>query len=179
MKTYLSYLPPFLQEYQEIQAIAKVEDKVLEALWQAFTSLEENQWIQTANEEGIRRREKMMGLPGSTLSLEERRTRILSNWNAAIPFTDETFRQWVDSMMGDAPYTLVIDGSRYLVELTLHKMYSARTTLFLTTGRNMVPANMEMRIEFLYNQYSQCHAFTHGALAAWQHRQLSEEAYAQ
>ena len=125
MKNYLSYLPAFLREYEEIKAIAAVEDDVIEALWEAFSFVEENQWIETSNEEGIRRREKMMGLPGSTLSLDERRTRILSNWNAAIPFTDETFRQWVASMMADAPYTLVIDGSRFLVELTLHKMYEA------------------------------------------------------
>ena len=71
MKSYESYLPAFLQPYREIQVIAAAENKVVSSLWETFAEVSQNQWIQTATQEGLQRWETMMGLLPGTFTLEE------------------------------------------------------------------------------------------------------------
>ena len=45
MKEYIKYLPEFLGDFNEINAIDKAENTVLNDEWERFHNIENNQWI--------------------------------------------------------------------------------------------------------------------------------------
>ena len=53
---YSKYLPPFVKETREFQILAKVESEILQEEREAKQNLENDQWIATATERGLKRR---------------------------------------------------------------------------------------------------------------------------
>ena len=79
----VSYLPPFLAEYREINEALSAEDPEFGLVWKAADKALKNEFIATADEYGISRFEKMLGIfpmPGE--STETRRQRVQLKWLA-------------------------------------------------------------------------------------------------
>ena len=175
MKSYESYLPAFLQPYREIQVIAAAENKVVSSLWETFAEVSQNQWIQTATQEGLQRWETMMGLLPGTFTLEERRERVLANWNAATSYTEKMFREWVDRIFVHHPYQLEINGERYEVHLTCHYQFYGKAEMVREAGRRILPANLELWIQYEYNVQASLKDWTHGQLSQKTHEAIRKE----
>ncbi len=74
--------PPIMQELREFQKIAEIENVFFEKLWQEIENIVDDQFIQTATEKGIARREKMLKVvPFADDTLETRRFRVQGLWN--------------------------------------------------------------------------------------------------
>ncbi len=52
--------PPIIQELEEFQKIAEIEELYFEQLKQEIQNIVDDQFIQTATEKGIARRERML-----------------------------------------------------------------------------------------------------------------------
>ena len=64
----LSYLPPFLQEVEQFQIYAEITNPELTRIWELNEKLLRNQFILTADEDGISHFEKFPNLaPRGTL----------------------------------------------------------------------------------------------------------------
>ena len=75
------YLPPFMQKYKEPVAAMKAEEPEFQIVWKAVDRILYNHFISTADEYGISRFEKMLGIyPSSEDTLESRRSRVQSKW---------------------------------------------------------------------------------------------------
>ena len=82
----LSYLPPVFSEVYEMQAAAQGENSELNLLWQGAEDLMNDQFIDSATENGVSRWEKMLLLnPGDTDTLPERKFRIQSAMSGRLP----------------------------------------------------------------------------------------------
>ena len=84
----LSYLPFFMQEYKEIAVALNAENPEFDLLLKDATDVLDNEYITTADEKGIKRFEKLLGiLPEEDDTLESRRAKVLVLWFVSLPYT--------------------------------------------------------------------------------------------
>ena len=79
MPVVINHYPPVVKNIREIQQIARAEDKEFEKLKLRMDSVEKNMFVSTADETGVSRFEKMLGIiPKKIQTLEERKLTILA-----------------------------------------------------------------------------------------------------
>ena len=82
----ISYLPEYLKDYQEMQEALKTQQPELQKLWGQLEAMQNNQYILYADTQGIEKFEQMLEITAlDDDTLENRRFRVLSRWNNAIP----------------------------------------------------------------------------------------------
>ena len=83
-----SYLPTYMQKYKEILAVLKAVNPEFTIAWGEINQILYNHFISTADEYGICRFEKILGIyPEETDSLEIRRMRVQNRWFTTTPYT--------------------------------------------------------------------------------------------
>lgn len=168
--------PPIMQELKEFQKIAEIEDVFIEKLWQEIENIVDDQFIQTATEKGIARREKMLNVsPFADDTIETRRFRVQSVWNDKLPYTYRVLLERLDSLCGPDGYVIELDAGQYSlnikIELTRRRMFDEVVRL----TRQMVPANIVITVELRYIQHLTLAYFTHEQLSQYTHYQLRNE----
>lgn len=84
----VSYLPPFMQVYKECVAALEAENPEFTLLWETAGEILGNHFISTANEHGISRFEKLLGIfPAEVENLDVRRARVQNRWFNVAPYT--------------------------------------------------------------------------------------------
>ena len=84
----LSYLPPFLREYDETKTALDAENPEFKLLWEQSARVLDGSFILTADEYGIGRFEKLTGiLPDPESDLEARRSAVMVKWLSKLPYT--------------------------------------------------------------------------------------------
>lgn len=103
----VSYLPEFMQSYTEPVAALEGENPEFDIMWKAVDRVLCNRFIATADEYGISRFEKMLGIhPANEDTLESRRSRVQSKWFNRIPYTWKTLLQKLTVLCSDTDFTL-------------------------------------------------------------------------
>ena len=79
-KELIKYIPYMLQDIREYKAILEDgEQEKIDILWQNLEDTLNNQFVESANEAGVRRYEKILNIsPKTTATLEERKFTILT-----------------------------------------------------------------------------------------------------
>lgn len=168
--------PPIMQELKEFQKIAEIEDVFIEKLWQEIENIVDDQFIQTATEKGIARREKMLNVsPFADDTLETRRFRVQGVWNDKLPYTYRVLLERLDSLCGPDGYVIELNAGEYSlnikIELTKKRMFDEVVKI----SRQMVPANIVITVELRYNQHLTLANFTHEQLSQYTHYQIRNE----
>ena len=168
--------PPIMQELREFQKIAEIEDSLFEQLKQEIENIVNDQFIQTATEKGIARRERMLKIsPFADDTLETRRFRVQGVWNDKLPYTYRVLLERLDSLCGPDGYVMELNAGEYSlnikIELTRKRMFDEVVRI----TRQMVPANIVITVELLYNQHLALANFTHEQLSQYTHYQLRNE----
>jgi len=168
--------PPIMQELREFQKIAEIEDSLFEQLKQEIEGIVNDQFISTATEKGIARRERMLKIsPFADDTLETRRFRIQGVWNDKLPYTYRVLLERLDSLCGPDGYVIELNAGEYSlnikIELTRERMFDE----IVKISRQMVPANILVTAELRYNQHFAFANFTHGQLRQYTHYQMRNE----
>lgn len=177
MKHVKEYWPEQLKEIEEFKEIDSVENPEINLIWESISDLMDDQFIQTATEKGIARREKMLKIiPFADDSIEDRRFRVLSRWNDKLPYTYRVLLNKLNQLCGENGYTIALNNNEYTlnikIELTKKRMFDEVNIM----ARRIAPANLVIKVELRYNQHSTLKNFTHRQLSAYTHKQLREEA---
>lgn len=172
----LSYFPSVLHEIREIIEIANVENPSLESVWQAIEDALNNQFILTANEEGLDRYEKMLSIkvPG-TDDAETRRFRLLTRFNEQPPYTNKVVRQLLDNLLGEGRYDYIRDTANKTLTVKIELTVKGRFDAVVALLERVTPQNMVLTIELRYNTHQKLSQFTHSQLASFTHKQLRED----
>ncbi len=102
-----SYLPPYMQEYRDPAEALLAEDPEFTLVWKAAERVLYNRFILTADEYGIARYEKMLGIfPEAEDTLESRRRRVQSRWYDTVPYTYKVLLQKLSVLCGDKGFML-------------------------------------------------------------------------
>lgn len=116
MSKILEYLPPFLREYREFGAIANAEEPELQRITEEGLRILRNQFIETADEDGIAEFEKMLGiLPSKSDSLESRRARVFSRWFTELPYTLKAFLAKLAGLSDYGKIAVSVDFDHYRI----------------------------------------------------------------
>lgn len=123
----LGYLPPYIQEYKEIQKIMQAENPELQTLCDTSETMKDNQFITTCDETGISFFEKLLGITASSEdTLESRIQRVLVKWNDQIPYTYRVLIQKLTTLCGVGSFTITPDWNNYSVTIqTALTLYGA------------------------------------------------------
>ena len=168
--------PPIMQEIKEFQKIAEIEETFFRRLQQEIQNIVDDQFIQTATEKGIARRERMLKIsPFADDTLETRRFRVQGMWNDKLPYTYRVLLERLNSLCGPDGYVIELNAGEYSmcikIELTKKRMFDEVVRI----ARQMVPANIVITVELRYNQHLTLANFTHEQLSQYTHYQLRNE----
>lgn len=98
MKSYIKYLPEFMQRFKEIKEISNAEDKIIKDEWERYKDTENSQWIDTAEERGLKRYEDMLNISGGGNSVQVRREALKVKYNNNFIYTHYTFKKYLDDI---------------------------------------------------------------------------------
>lgn len=140
----LSYLPPFLQEFKENRETLEAEDPEFIIVWHGADRVLKNEFIETADEYGISRFERILKItPSTEETLKFRRQRVFLRWFNKIPYTLRRFLERLAAICGDSDYTVIKDfKEHYRIDITVNL---ERTGLSGEVDRlieEMMPCNM-------------------------------------
>lgn len=139
----VSYLPPFVAEYKEINATLTAENPEFEIAWDAANRILYNEFIATADEYGISRFEKLLNIfPSVEDTLESRRARVAARWFTSIPYTEKVFLEKLITLCGENNFTLTKVYENYRIELEVDLEFFGQVEELERIIDTMLPCNM-------------------------------------
>lgn len=162
---YEKYLPEMLMEWKEFQTLAEVEGEILEAAAEAKDRIIRNQWIGTAERNGLLRLAKIMGFSGTEqMETEKLREEILYRWSSRSPYTFFHLEDWLDSCLGKGNYTVRLEREAYSLQLILELSVKEKKAFLEKQLRKIIPANLLLKVDLHTNTHKMLKKMTHGQL---------------
>lgn len=170
------YLPEVLKDVQEMRAIMDAETSEVQAIWEACEDCMNDQFISESTENGIVRREKMLGItPFVTDTFEDRKLRLLSRYNESIPYTRKNLAALLDSLCGVDGYILTITTADFTVNVKVALGAKKQETIIGETLERILPYNMVFTVELLYNTWERVKPYKWNQFASYMWKDLKEE----
>lgn len=140
----LSYLPEWYGLIREIQKLAEVEDRETTDLQQALQRLLDDQFVDTASERAIRRREQQLGIRADPVNedLELRRLRLVNRYSTKPPFTVRYLQERLDFLLEPGRATVRVDVDNFILTLTTSVEDANLFREVEYTVKTIVPANI-------------------------------------
>jgi hypothetical protein len=172
----IDYLPGILKEVREFRAINTAENPELSSLWDAIEDVLNDQFVNDATENGVKRWESSLEIsPKGTETLDIRKFRIISRLNEQLPYSYAKLKQQLETLCGENGYSIELLNEEYKlivrVELGVRGKFMEVESLLKRT----VPANIVIDLSLMYNQHSAFTNFTHSQLSNYTHYQLRNE----
>lgn len=165
-----------LRALYEFSVLATEENSLFNTLETEFNNLMSDQFIETATETGIARREALLDItPFGDDTLETRRFRVGVLWNNSIPYTEKMLISKLTSILGVDGYTMTKDYGNYALTITLNLGQKRMRDDVESMVSQMIPANLVLTVTLQYNRHVDLASFTHAQLATKTHLQLREE----
>nr|WP_308742111.1 putative phage tail protein [uncultured Anaerocolumna sp.] len=172
----IEYLPQIVQDYREIKEVMTTENPEFQLVEDESEILMNNQFVETANERGIKRFEDMLGIKAlDDDTLENRKFKVLSVWNNAIPYSIRALKQKLAVLCGEDGYSLNIEYSNYKITVRVSLISKKNFSQVEKMLNEVVPCNMIIDVNLLYNQHETLAKFTHKQLSSYTHEQLRNE----
>lgn len=174
----IDYLPPYMQEYLEMQKIMEAQQSKVDLLWVAAENALADQFILDATAYGVTRWESMLNIsPKDTDTLDERKFRILTRLNQELPYTLRKLERTLTSLCGADGYSIWLIPNEYYIEVRLALENENKYLEVEKVMRKMIPANMTQYVQIMYNTHRMLSVFTHEYLSAYTHDQLRKEEF--
>ena len=171
----LDYVPDFYKKFLEMRTIQESIQPEIQILIAEAGRLMGNQFILDVDEEGIRLYESTADIRAmDDDTIENRRFVVMSKWNRYAPYTKSCVVQKLTALCGADGYTLKITSDKKLivrVELASKKNYDEVEKLL----DGIVPCDMVIDLNLLYNQHGTLKRFTHRQLSEWTHKYIRNE----
>lgn len=125
-KTLLEYLPPFLREYYEFKQLCKSGDIEVSSIDKAVDWNFDSAFISDCDATVLSKYERLLGIiPTSSQSIENRRNKVLLQWNTVASMTLPQFISKLQEYCGKDNFT--VDNSReqfyqLVIWLNIHKV---------------------------------------------------------
>jgi hypothetical protein len=168
----LDWLPPLFRETDGYRVLFEgAGQPEIDPLWAMIDTLWDEQFIQSASEQGVLRWEGLTGLPPAG-SLEERRNAVLARVKEMPPFTEEHLIQALEALCGAGWVTAVTDVERCRLTVRIPPRGPAGAVSDMLARR--LPANIALDLDFYYATHNRLGAYRHGGLAAHTHKTIKE-----
>lgn len=142
------YLPEFISSIKEFQELDKTCSIEIDELRKKLYQLQQNQFIETANQEGLRRYEQLIGL-SSEGDEQLRRFNILNKYNSTIPFTMVWLKNMLNTTLGKGNFLLDINYRHYTLTISVVASKEHLTSSLYKDLRKKIPCNLVLNITTL------------------------------
>lgn len=141
----VSYLPPFMAEYEEMNAALTAENPEFTLLWDSKEKVLKNQFILTAEGEGLARFERLLGIVPSKLdTLESRRQRVLLRWFLQLPYTEKMLLEKLINLCGQGNFTFTKNYDCYQIRIEVSLELYGQIRELEELLERMIPCNMNI-----------------------------------
>ena len=139
----VSYLPPFMADFKEISVTLEAENPEFVLVWKAADRVLQNEFIESADEYGISRFEKILNiLPSTEDTLESRRARVQARWFNTIPYTMKAFLAKLEALCSDSDFTVTKEYDKYTVRILTNLELFGQVEELEHIIDGMMPCNM-------------------------------------
>ena len=160
----LDYLPDVIKDVTEYQEIANAENPTINTLWENHRKTFNNQFIDTLDEQGCARWEKMLDItPKGTATVEDRRLAILARINASLPYTYRQLENFLKNICGNG-YTINLDSAHYKLTVLLNLNRKNQFDEVENLLAKVIPANIMFDVMLQYNKYKAIKPYEYSVL---------------
>lgn len=142
------YLPEFISSIKEFQELDKVLSVEINSLREKLEQLQDNQFIELANDEGLKRYEQLIGL-SSDGDEQLRRFNILNKYNSTIPFTMVWLKNMLNITLGKGNFLLDINCKSYTLTISAVASKEHLISSLYKDLRKKIPCNLILNITTL------------------------------
>lgn len=143
--TLLDYMPDYYREIQEMNDILRAEDALFLILRNEFETGKANQFIKTADSEGLAIFEAILGIvPVADESVESRRSRVLSRWINITPYTHNSLVRRLASLQGNYSFDINYERGAYRLSIRTNLELPGQVDELDYALVEMIPANLEL-----------------------------------
>ena len=147
-------LPPHLSEMAEFAEIDRVIDNQMLKVEQALEDLEDDILIGTSTEEGIARREKILGItPLDTQSLQLRKDNVMLAWFDVYPYTRLDLQRRLDLLCGEGNSEVIYDAADQSMEVQILLVTKERKAAIEDMLERIAPLMIIYNVEILYHNW--------------------------
>lgn len=139
----MEHWPEMFRELMEFQALADALDPEFQALGAAIDDFLMAQFIETAPEWAVRRREEMLELMPST-DMDYRKKRLSTCWGAPPPYNLTSITAVLERLVGAGKVNMSLLNRTLTLELGPQN--PGEMSQAIATVREMVPANVLVRV---------------------------------
>lgn len=175
-KRLIDYYPPFIAELREINLLSNTLQLKVDDVNNKLDDILNNQFVQDANEDGIKKYEEMLGIvnkPGETL--DDRRFKLKAKINEQLPYTYTMLKNNLATLCGSDGYTIELWPEQYkiavMVELKSKNNFNEVKSML---GR-ILPCNLVYTVGLIYNQHITLKPYQHSQLNKWTHSHIRNE----
>ena len=142
------YLPEFISSIKEFQQIDATVSTEIDELREKLYQLQQNQFIETADDEGLSRYEKMLSIPYSE-DVTTRRFNILNKYNSTIPFTMMWLTNALNTTLGKGNFLLDMNCNSYTLTISVVSSKEHLIASLYEDLRKKIPCNLVLNITTL------------------------------
>lgn len=178
MPNVIEYPPPVYSDILEFKALARAYDIELKIIMDSLNSLWNNFYIDSLDDYGCSRWETILGLKtNSSYTLEDRRFAIKVKFLGYRPYTSLKVKEILNNLLGEGNYELYLDMTKNHLSCKLNLGVKKQMNAAIDMLEKVVPLNISLSVELLYNTHAMLSRFTHGYLGGFTHQQLREEVF--
>lgn len=172
----IGYLPPYVQDYREIQAIMNAEEPELQQVEDDSEIIKNNMFVLHTNEDGVKRYEKMFGItPPTNESLYNRQMTVLAQYTNTVIYTLRGLIDRLNIICGVGNYTLELNADKYELNIGFRLRVKNLISTVNAILVDMIPANMLCSCNILYNTHEILSKYPTYLLMQFTHQELREE----
>ncbi|MFI3206592.1 MAG: putative phage tail protein [Clostridia bacterium] len=176
MRQLLEHLPDHFKEIEEIVAIMETAQIEIDELFVNRYKILDNQFLETADSDGLERLEKIYSVSSNSfLETEDRRFALKTLMIEKRPTTLNFLKNQLELICGKDNFEIVenFDGYEIEVRLALSKSENVAAVTDLVSA--IIPANMEVIVDILYSKYGDFEEKTHDWLGDYSYDEMKEE----
>lgn len=172
----IDYLPNVIKELEEFKQIMQAEQKQVDELWKFIYAILNEAFVDTAEDIGLKRWESILDIiPLDTDSAEVRRMRIHARMLEDAPYTWNSFKQMLGGLCGEDGYTLELKKKEYTLVIKVALTSKKLKDEVVKMADRVVPANLILDIDLLYNTYELLKQITWGQATEKTYKDLRDE----
>lgn len=170
-----AHLPLFIQEYLQIKSIMNAEEPEIQKLNDESKIVQDNMFVTSTNEDGIKRFEKIFSIvPSSNDDLNARKARVMARYTSNATYTMRGLIERLNAICGVDNYTLNLIPDEYRIKI----VFSLRVKDLMKTIESMmyemIPANMIYECKLQYNTHEVLSKYPRYILVQLTHKELSD-----
>lgn len=138
----IKYLPNYVADYREIKSTTIAEDPEFKLTWEEIDRARNNQFLETCDNEGLERFEKLLGIKNAIKSIDMRKVVIRSK----LFLQDFDLIGYLSSLYGPDNFSVLVSG--YNLFINLFTKFDDIKKELEATLKEKVPANLVTSITY-------------------------------